>query len=203
MSRWLQAFAEADFHSDTPVPKLPICQNRGAEEYFGNFGKLAQGAESENEVDDITEADRDDDWAERAAIAEYDGKLHRSVAEQVADACHPATLPKAEPDDWPAWFEGEIAKRAPALGAEAARRRVVGKALSLWRVHHSKRGEPGRCAGCGESLPPSEAFTLGDGATIHAYEGFVDYLIGYGSRWRSAALEGLRRLGVPISEADL
>lgn len=164
-----------------------------------DIADIAYGIPIQNEAD---EADLDADWDERVAIAGSAEKLHKGAAAMVADACHPAPF-GPEPEDWGAWFAAETAKRAPALGPEGARRRVAGIALNLWNIHHGERGEANRCAGCGGYLPPSAAFTLGDGATIHAYETFMECLIAYGNRWRPAALAGLQRLGLAVSEADL
>lgn len=205
MSKWSHAFAEADIQAHTPVPIVPLAPIGRTEGAIGTIGTNGTGVESENEVgdaDDADDADLDDAWSERAAIAEYDGKLCCSDAEAVANACHPAP-PQPEPSDWVRWFEAEIDRRAFHMPLEAAQTRAMNAALNLWHAHHGSRGEPNRCVGCGGYLPASAAFTLGDGAVIHGGEAFLECLGAYGSRWRHGALEGLRRLGVPISEADI
>lgn len=150
-------------------------------------------------VSNAADAALDGDWEERAAIAEYDGKLCRDDAEAVADACPPAP-PQPEPEDWVRWFEAEIDRRAFHMGLEAAQTRAMGVALNLWNLHHGSRGEPNCCAGCGEYLPASAAFTLADDAVIHDGDRFLQCLAAYGAKWRPAALAGLRRLGVGFDE---
>jgi hypothetical protein len=118
-----------------------------------------------------------DDWTERAAIAEHDGGL-----------------PESEPTDWEDWFRTETARRVPALGADAANRRVWGIALTLWHGLHGEQSDPRCCAGCGR--PVGQGFRLPDGAAIHDDTRFTDCLIRYGQRWRGRATAGLSALGL-------
>ena len=176
---------------ETLSPQSPISSKPPSQGNCGDCGNIGDGVSIQDDTADA-EADRDDDWEERAAIVEYDGKLCRDDAEAVADACCPPP-PQPEPEDWRPWFESEVARRVSHMGLEAARRRAVGVAVNLWNLHHGSRGEPSRCAGCGEYLAPSEAFRLGDGAMVHGGDAFLDCLRAYGSRWRPAALVGLQR----------
>ncbi|KAA0681860.1 hypothetical protein [Roseomonas genomospecies 6] len=144
-------------------------------------------------------ADADDDWDERAAIAEHDAGLPRSTAETVADACHPLQH-GAEPANWREWFDAEVAARIPAMGMAAAERRAWGIAMDLWHRRHGVKPTPHRCAGCGGRLDGTRVFMLPDGAPVHDGDRFLRCLGVYGRRWRSQAAAALTALGIAEPE---
>lgn len=140
-------------------------------------------------------ADTDDNWEERAAIAEHDAGLPRGTAETVADACHPASH-GAEPADWREWFDSEVAARIPDMGMAAAERRAWGIAMDLWHRLHGVKPVPHRCAGCGGRLDGSKVFVLPDGAPVHDGDRFLRCMGTYGRRWRTQAAAALAALGI-------
>lgn len=136
----------------------------------------------------------DDNWIERAAICKHDAGMNRSDAELVADSCHPAPH-DAEPTDWRAWFDAEVAARVPAMGWAAAERRVWGIACNRWHHLHGEQSDPHHCAGCGGQLDGTR-FPLPDGVAIHDDSRFASCLIRYSRRWRSRAAMALEALGL-------
>lgn len=154
-------------------------------------------------VEHSADADADDNWDERAAIAEHDAGLPRGIAETVADACHPVPH-GAEPANWREWFDAEVAARIPTMGRAAAERRVWGIAMELWRRLHGAKPAPYRCAGCGGRLDGARVFVLPDGAPIHDGGHFLRCLGAYGRRWRTQAAAALAAHGLvePEDVAD-
>ena len=98
---------------------------------------------------------------------------------------------------WVAWIRAEMRRHAHAgHDQESAWRLAYGAAVNEWRKRHGARPDPGRCAGCGESLGAASVIGLADGAPVHADERLLGCTIAYGRRWRGAAEAALARLGI-------
>jgi len=109
-------------------------------------------------------------------------------------------LPCESGDDGVFWRRRyrALANGHARLGRPEAEARVLafGALLNDWHTEHDSHPTPGRCGGCGRSIMPGAGILgLPDGAEVHADAEFV-CLITYGTRWRTAAADGLRRLGI-------
>lgn len=94
------------------------------------------------------------------------------------------------------WFSTrrEIGQRS----IEEARALALGEAECLWHERYGQRPDPRSCAGCGKPIGQSALFALPDGARVHDDAGLA-CLIAYGHRWRTAAVEALRALGIYLT----
>ena len=93
------------------------------------------------------------------------------------------------------WFRG----RHPWQEAE---RLAFGELILAWHRRHGDRSDPDRCAGCGDDLPEDAGLVVDrDGARVH-FDGArgVDCITAYGTRWRGAAVAGLRAVGLDPPE---
>lgn len=66
--------------------------------------------------------------------------------------------------------------------------------LADWHHKHGETPPSDRCAGCDRPVAGNKVLALPDGAAVHGDRTIC--LTAYGRRWRSAAAEGLSRLGL-------
>ncbi len=74
---------------------------------------------------------------------------------------------------------------------------AYGEMLMEWHEHYGARSDPCRCAGCGEELSGRDGLVLSDGARLHlAGVRGLECVTAYGHKWRGAAVNQLRALGL-------
>jgi hypothetical protein len=103
----------------------------------------------------------------------------------------------------PAWWRGLFEERAAIREIDRGRLREDAEGLAFgdvileWHQRHGVRPDSRRCACCGDELVGEAGFVLCDGARVHL-DGVrgVNCVIGYGQKWRGAAVAALRALGV-------
>jgi hypothetical protein len=81
---------------------------------------------------------------------------------------------------------------------QEAERLAFGELILAWHRERGVRSDPARCAGCSGDLRNGADLILDyDGTRVHL-DGVrgVDCIIAYGTRWRGAAVAGLRALGI-------
>jgi hypothetical protein len=109
-------------------------------------------------------------------------------------------LPPNDPAYRPAWrrwfnllvqHKAQIGRRS----LEEARQLAYGEAECLWHARYGRRPDPHLCAGCDGPVGSANIFALPDGARVHDDAGLA-CLTSYGDRWRTAAAEALRALGI-------
>ena len=101
-----------------------------------------------------------------------------------------------DPASWHAWFHA-LAHRKAIVGCRTlaeALQLAYGAALNEWHRRHGARADLAYCAGCGEPLTGKALHVLPDSARVHGDN--LRCWADYGQRWRSAAADGLVRLGV-------
>jgi hypothetical protein len=107
--------------------------------------------------------------------------------------------PVVDPAPWRDQFYERVAIRMHEDGYPRAEAECLafGRIILEWHLKHGARADPRRCAGCGEEASGEGSFVLLDGARLHL-DGFrsIDCIIRYGAKWRSAAVDALRLLGV-------
>ena len=124
-------------------------------------------------------------------------RLRASKAELLATLGARCSAPSIT-DDWRRRLRAETEHRRRA-GDDKAQAAAYAFGALVTRWHAQQRGRPamtGACAGCGRPLG-GDPFDVGDGATVHlGGRHGTDCLIAYGTRWRTAAAAGLRRMGI-------
>jgi len=78
---------------------------------------------------------------------------------------------------------------------------AYGRLINLWHDRYGQRPDLHRCAGCDGPVGSTNIFALPDGARCHDGAGLA-CLIAYGDRWRTAAAEALRALGICDQETN-
>jgi hypothetical protein len=129
-------------------------------------------------------------------------KAEVMVALTKGDDRAPATLSEhpaaTEAEYWRDFFDERAAHREFDGGHSRveAEELAFGEMLLEWHHRHGARPDPKRCAGCGDDMSSEGGLVLSDGARVHfdAVRG-VDCIIGYGEKWRGAAVAAVRDLG--------
>jgi hypothetical protein len=140
------------------------------------------------------------------------GKWHRDPAGDDFDPF--ADLPPNDPayqGEWQRWFNllvqhkheiGNLPTHLPDGTTRPSSRDLaeahvlaLGEAENLWHSRYGRRPDPHSCAGCGRPIGQSTPLALSDGAKIRDDSDFI-CLTAYGIRWRTAATDAFRLLGV-------
>jgi hypothetical protein len=81
---------------------------------------------------------------------------------------------------------------------QEAERLAFGELILAWHRQHGASPDPGRCAGCGDDLPEDAGLAVDRGGARVHFDGVrgIDCIIGYGARWRGAAMAGLQAIGL-------
>jgi hypothetical protein len=113
-----------------------------------------------------------------------------------------ADLPPDDPacrGEWQRWFNVLISHRLQIGQANRAHEEAAalayGEAQCLWHERYGQRPQPHSCAGCSKPMGQSKLFALPDGASVHD-DAELRCLAAYGVRWRTAAADALRRVGI-------
>jgi hypothetical protein len=106
-----------------------------------------------------------------------------------------------DPAAWRSWYFA-CADRWVTLGQltlHEAMSLAYGAAQCAWHRRHGAKPTAGHCAGCGKPIAGMSVLALPDGARVHAGADWP-CLAAYGAQWRSAAAQGLRSIGIEVSE---
>ena len=79
---------------------------------------------------------------------------------------------------------------------------AYGDLILMWHRRHGVRPNPLRCAGCDDDLPDDAGIVVDGGDVRVHFDGVRhdDCIIAFGQKWRGAAVEALKGLGVDPPE---
>jgi hypothetical protein len=145
----------------------------------------------------------------RAGPRPVPGELVRQLRETKTEIIALIALRGARDDDpqrstGGAWWRDRFTARIAHWSLDGQRpwqeaeRLAFGEMILDWNRLHGARPEPGRCAGCGDEMANDVGFGVDSNGTCVHFGGVRrdDCIIAYGQKWRSAAIAGLRALGV-------